>query len=206
MKPKKKITTFIFDIGNVILYFDHQVIVRKLSNLSGIPASEIYDDIFHHRFINQFEKGLISEKTFYKKCLAKLKIKISFAEFAGIFSNIFTPNAPLFPVIRKLKTQGCRLCILSNTDKTHFEYLSKRYPVMGLFNSYYLSYKLHCMKPETRIFKMLLKKENVLPEECLYTDDISKYTDKARRLGINSVHFKSAGQFTRELKKICTCI
>ncbi|MFH0807758.1 MAG: HAD family phosphatase [Elusimicrobiota bacterium] len=197
---KNKITTFIFDIGNVLIFFDNQTIVKKFEKFSGIPAKEIYDSMFDASFINSFETGRISEQTFYQTVCSKLSIKISFPQFKEIFSDIFTPNASIDKLVKKLKGKY-KLCILSNVGKTHFEYLQKRYPIMNIFDSYYLSYKLHAMKPETRIFNAVLKGEKVKPGECVYTDDIERNVLKAKKLGINAIQFKSANQFKKSLKK-----
>ncbi|OGS19546.1 MAG: hypothetical protein A3J83_02595 [Elusimicrobia bacterium RIFOXYA2_FULL_40_6] len=197
---KNKITTFIFDIGNVLLFFDHQIIVKRFEKLSGMPAKKIYCSMFDPGFINGFETGRISEKNFYKTVCAKLGIKISFSQFREIFSNIFTPNASIYKLIKSLKGKY-RICILSNTDRTHFEYIQKRYPVINIFDSYYLSYKLNAMKPETRIFRTVLEGEKVKPKECVYTDDIKHNIIKANKLGINAIQFKSTSQFKKSLKK-----
>lgn len=192
---------FIFDLGNVTLFFSHQIIVRKFSKLSGIGKDEIYNFMFDAKFINLFEKGLITEKEFYKKVCKKLNIRISFAEFKKIFCNIFKPNKSLFPVLKTLKKKY-KICAFSNTDKTHFEYIMEKYPVMKLFDSYYLSYKLHSMKPEPKMFETLLNREKVKPEECIYADDIGRYIQAAKKLGFNAIQFKSTNQYIKSLKNL----
>ena len=41
------------------------------------------------------------------------------------------------------------------------------------------------MKPESRIFKMMLEKENAKPEETVFIDDSAHNTDVAASLGIH---------------------
>ncbi|OGS21781.1 MAG: hypothetical protein A2252_06545 [Elusimicrobia bacterium RIFOXYA2_FULL_39_19] len=196
-----KITTFIIDIGKVLLYFDHKIITGRLSKISKYSQDEIHAFMFDAKFINQFEKGKISEKEFYRRVCRKLGITVSFDKFKMLFSDIFTPNPSLHKVIRKLKGKY-RLCIFSNTDKTHYDYLYKKYPFMRTFDSYYLSYKIGAMKPELKMFRTLLKKEKVKPQECVYIDDIAKYTDAAKKLGINTFQYKSTSQFLKDLKTL----
>ena len=45
------------------------------------------------------------------------------------------------------------------------------------------------MKPERRIYEHALKNLAVRPEECVYIDDIEKYVEAARKLGINGIHY-----------------
>ena len=54
------------------------------------------------------------------------------------------------------------------------------------FDHCYLSYQMHCAKPDPIIFEKLLKHANVAAEECLLLDDGAANCETAARLGIQT--------------------
>ena len=53
------------------------------------------------------------------------------------------------------------------------------------FDALYLSYEMGIMKPERRIFEMMLQGENAKPEETVFIDDSAHNTEVAASLGIH---------------------
>jgi putative hydrolase of the HAD superfamily len=80
---------------------------------------------------------------------------------------------------------------LSNTNELHFNYVIKQQGIFIFFDVVSLSFKVKAMKPDRRIFDDCLKKLGLLPEECVYIDDIKEYADKATELGLTGIHYKS---------------
>ena len=53
------------------------------------------------------------------------------------------------------------------------------------FDALYLSYEMGIMKPERRIFEMMLKGEDAKPEETVFIDDSAHNVEAAAALGIH---------------------
>ena len=58
------------------------------------------------------------------------------------------------------------------------------------------------MKPGEKIFKDVLAKLGLKPEECVYIDDIKKYVEAAKKLGINDICYIDEENLILELKKL----
>ena len=75
-------------------------------------------------------------------------------------------------------------------------------PEILTFETITKSYEAGAMKPSEIIYQDALKKLNLKAEECVYTDDILEYVDKAKSLGFNAFQFTTAEKFEEDLKSI----
>jgi putative hydrolase of the HAD superfamily len=193
------IKVIIFDLGKVIVDFDHFTICRKLSQYCSLTPEKIYELAFTTKLEAYFDEGKLTSQEFFKKAKAYLNITISKDMFKKIWNEIFTLNPGIYSVIENLKLTYQLLC-LSNTNEWHFNYCRKQFPVLGLFDSFILSYKVGKRKPHPKIFIEALQQTAALPSQCLYIDDIEEYVKKAQELGMHGIHFISVKQLKKELK------
>lgn len=95
---------------------------------------------------------------------------------------------PTESLIHDLKAAGYRLYVLSNMSREFIDYL-RRFPVYGLFDGEVVSCEELCVKPEPRIYEILLDRYGLLPSETLFIDDRPANIDTARQLGIGGFLF-----------------
>ena len=57
-----------------------------------------------------------------------------------------------------------------------------------------ISYQVHYVKPDIRIYRALLDRYNLKPEECIFYDDREANTKGARHAGIEAVTITSTDQ------------
>jgi len=191
----------IFDIGKVILDFDHHVSIKKLSGLSGHSEQEIRDFIFESGLLSSMEKGQITSLDFYRKINDKFKLDISFNRFKEIWCEIFTPNTSLESLLYHL-TNNYRLAVLSNTDEMHLKYIYKRYKVFEVFSKKFMSYELKLLKPDVEVFKVVLETLKTLPDKCIYIDDLEENVKAAQKTGMHAIQYKSVSQLKTDLAKL----
>ena len=55
------------------------------------------------------------------------------------------------------------------------------------FDGGIFSYEVRCIKPEEKIYRLLLEKYDIVPERAVFFDDRRVNTEAASRLGIRSV-------------------
>jgi putative hydrolase of the HAD superfamily len=61
------------------------------------------------------------------------------------------------------------------------------HPLSYYFDRLYLSFQCGVMKPEPKIFQMMLEGQNALPEETLFIDDSETNVRVAQSLGIHTL-------------------
>lgn len=64
------------------------------------------------------------------------------------------------------------------------------------------SYEHKLMKPDERIYKLLLEKYNLKSDECVFIDDRVENIDSGKRLGIHGIVFENYEQASKELEQL----
>jgi len=203
MKCKsKQITTIIFDLGNVIIDFDHTRAFRKLVKYSPFTVNEMRARISGALFIKAYEKGRISDKAFFERFKNKLKLKISRVKFEKIWSNIFSKNKQMENLVKNVKKSGYRVAILSDTNPLHDRREVSKFPIKEISHRYFTSFALKARKAEgPKVFKIVLKKLKVNPTKVLFIDDLPRNVVFARKAGIKSILFKGLGQLRKAFNR-----
>lgn len=197
------IKAIIFDFGNVISHFTNEIYKQKIASLSGKTIEEIKELIYINSDIfKKFETGEISDQEFYKNLGKIFGINIPYQELKTIYSkDKFTRVDGTKELIEKLR-KNYKVSLLSNTSEWDWDYMIQIASEVLTFDTITKSYEVGAMKPSPIIFEDALKKLNLKPEECVYTDDILEYVEKAKSLGFNAFQFTTAKNFEEDLKSI----
>lgn len=197
------ITNVVFDFGGVIAPADLGVVIGRFKAL-GLANIEDYLNLVRQQgFFGDFETGLIDKEEFRTRVSKEIGREVTMDEcrnaYMGFFSSIPESNLSL---MRRLRSEGYRLSLLSNTNPFILEWaLSKKFDCHGhsldeYLDSLYLSYELKVMKPDERIFRMMLEAEKVAPEQVLFIDDGPKNVEAARKIGLNVIQATNGEDWT----------
>lgn len=200
---RKDITNVVFDFGGVIAPADLGVVIGKFRNLGVKDIEKYLNLVCQQGIFGDFETGLIGEEEFRRRVGEEAGREVTMDEcrqaYMGFFSTVPERNLELF---RRLRSEGYRLSLLSNTNPFVAEwFLSKEFDGHGhsldeYLDSIYLSYELKVMKPDERIFRLMLQAENVAPSQVLFIDDGSRNVEAARNVGINAIHATNGEDWT----------
>jgi putative hydrolase of the HAD superfamily len=200
------IKLFVFDLGNVILPFDHRQIAEKLyarSEAKGLCSSA---DVFQYLFdlrsgsVNVYEEGLSSSLEFFLDVRDRYRLGLDFEEFKDIWNNIFRENLEVNEIIVYLKTKGFPLFLLSNTNELHFTHIIARYPIVHLMDEWILSFEIGAKKPKRRIYEAIFEKVDVNKDEVFYIDDTEEYVGYARSMGMKGLVFRETADLWKALE------
>lgn len=194
------IKVIIFDFGNVLCSFDNDIFTTKISKYTSKSIEEINDLIYNKSNLPVlYETGTISSDEFYEGVVKLCNLDISKEIFSEAYSKIFTPIDSTFELVRKLN-KNYRLAVLSNISEWDFTFGLKLIEIFNLFEVASLSFEVKAMKPSTKIFEDCLEKLNLKPNECIYIDDVKKYSDKATELGMFGINYISEDKLLKSLK------
>lgn len=93
-------------------------------------------------------------------------------------------------LVEELKGAGYRLYVLSNMSREFIDFL-RRFPVFGHFDGQVVSCEESVVKPEPRIYEILLERYGLEPAETLFIDDRGINVTAAEALGIRGFRFDS---------------
>ncbi len=206
---RNEIEVILFDLGNVILPFNHYQIAEKLfrftKNVDFQDPKKIFSYLFDfkHGAINGYEVGKVSSLGFFQSLKEHLQLTLSFEEFIPIWNDIFWENLEVSEIIRSLKGKK-RLGLLSNTNPLHFDYILSTFPVVQVFDKWLLSHEVGFKKPALEIFEKAIEWAGVEPEKVLFIDDMKTHIEVAISLGMRGIHFTSCEDLKDNLIKFLT--
>ena len=99
------------------------------------------------------------------------------------------PVKPTERLLGDLKSAGYKLYVLSNMSKEFIAFL-RRFPLYGHFDGEVISCEEQTVKPEPRIYRILLDRYGLAPEETLFIDDRPANLEAAARFGIRTRLFR----------------
>ena len=192
------IKLFVFDLGNVIVPFEHRQIIvkllRKARNKVVPSPHECFSFLFdlENGFVNRYEEGLMSSIEFFSTIRDRYDLDMDFEEFKAIWNPIFSANPDVDEAIRYLKGKEFPVFLLSNTNELHFAYIIEHYPIVHSLDEWILSFEVGAKKPKKRIFDVIFERMDVDAGDVFYVDDIHQYVDAAKSYGIQGMVFTEA--------------
>jgi putative hydrolase of the HAD superfamily len=190
---------FYFDLGNVLLKFDHDLACRQLAQLSGIPPETVRRAVFDDGLQWKYERGEITCREFYDHFCRETHTSPGYDAVRHAASAIFEVNAPVLAIVAGLAAAGRRLGILSNTCAAHWSYCLPRYEGLRFFQVFALSYELGAMKPDAKTYHAAAELAGVAPEEIFFTDDRPENVESACRAGFDAVQFTTVRRLAADL-------
>ena len=181
------IKNLIFDLGNVLVEFKPMEYLIDL----GIPEAEkLTKIIFKDDRWNEFDRGTIQ----LEKYITDLKRENP--QYSSYFDMIFNENwlYKLFKVkentvsFLKEASKSYNIYILSNISELVLNYI-KTFDFFEYVTAGTYSYVIKSCKPEEKIYYTLIKDNNLIPQECLFLDDIPANIETAKKVGINGIVF-----------------
>ena len=202
------IKTVIFDMGGVIVTLNHDEAVRRFSTLGLQKADEVLNPYCQAGIFGDLEEGKLSLEEYQEALEKMVGRKLSFEEVRHCWLG-YAADVPAnkLAALRKLKEEGYRVILLSNTnpymsswtDSTEFS--GDGHAIGEYFDALYRSYEVKLMKPDDRFFRYVLTQEKILPEDALFVDDGPRNCAAASELGIRTYCPQNGADWTEEIYK-----
>ena len=194
----KHIKNIVLDIGGVI--FDDSK--KNIEKLLGKNCDVIYKLAYGKSFkecllgnkkVNEHIESLSNYKEFedLKYILSKKNLLKSYP--------LITTN---FDYIKTLKKQGYKLYLLTNITEDSYNYINDLININSIFDGGIYSYQEHIIKPDKRIYNLLIDKYNLKKAETIFFDDKEKNVISAINQGISSYVFKSIEDIKNIISKV----
>ncbi|WP_317899545.1 HAD family hydrolase [Aurantibacillus circumpalustris] len=188
-----EIKNIIFDLGGVIINLDQSLTIHEFNKISAIPFEEVYTQTAQTELFNDFDKGKISDFEFFSELRKQIRYEGPEVDL------LYAWNAMLLDVPEKRldllvnMKQNYNTFLLSNTCEPHIACFEKElYIHHGVknFNDYfdrvYYSCRMGMRKPHREIFELVLKENELVPEETVFIDDSIQHVKGAGECGIKA--------------------
>lgn len=199
------ISAIIFDLGNVVAYFDYTRAAEKFGRSIGLSGPEFLErarPLGLSTLIREYESGRLTSAGFIEKTRSALDLPLSDAEFAAAWSDIFWLNESIAAMFPRLKAAGYRLVLGSNTNEMHARQFQAQFAAdLAHFDERVLSYQVGYHKPERGFYEACRRAADRPASECLFIDDMAENVAGARDAGLHAWRYQDHSAFERELKR-----
>lgn len=188
------IKNIVFDLGNVLVKFDHLSYVYSLG-YEGEFAEKVTKSVYSHPIWVNIDRGDYERfEDAIADFLAQNKDdfvteEIAHHIFKGDWRSLFHLIEDTQQYLYELKNQGYKIYILSNFGKEGFEYVRQQFSFFEATDGIVVSAHVKMVKPEREIYEYLLKAFNIKAHETIFIDDLPQNVQSANELGIHGILF-----------------
>lgn len=165
------IRNIIFDLGNVIINYNQEQIINNFTKKEE-EIKYIYDEIFHAPEWELMDLGNITNDEAIEVINKRNEFK--YQKLTDNFLHEWYKeqeiNRDIVEIAKKLKRNGYKLFVLSNMANLTYEYF-KNDEFFSLCTGIIISAHEHLIKPDEKVFRLLLDRYKLNAEECLFIDD-----------------------------------
>lgn len=196
------IRNIIFDIGNVLLNFKPELFLKRFTN-DDLRIKEFINNVIKTELWIKLDRGIISLQDARDEYLKRYTEESNMILiFFNHWKEMLTPITKNIQILRELKSNDYKIYFLSNFIKEAFDYVQKRHDFFTLVDGKVISSEIKYVKPEAKIYQILLEKYDLNPDQCVYIDDVESNLLQAHSLNMKTIHYLEDTDLRTELRKI----
>ena len=199
------IKNVIFDIGQVLLEFNWRAYMENDPVLKPVKDKLINATMANMKHWDENDRGVWSDEEFIARSIEiEPDIPDEIRYYMENVGKIIKEYKYSTPLIRKLKSMGYKVYILSNYGRRHFQQVIDHMSFLQEVDGRVVSYEVGLVKPEAEIFHVIVDKYCLNPSECVFLDDRADNIEAAVKEGMSGIVFDNIEQAVEELSnKLC---
>ena len=180
------IKNVVFDMGNVLLEWNPEKIIARFVD-EPERIQKLKEAVFEQELWSKLDSGEVNEDDVREK--AKTILPEEYHEdIDEILDNWFyclPVISETSTLVKYLHAKGYGVYLLSNANNK-FREVKRDLHCLKYMDGYLASYEVGCVKPNPEIYQMFFEKFGLVPEECLFIDDLRANCDGAERAGMTA--------------------
>jgi len=192
-------THVVFDLGNVLITWDRELLYRQLIEdpeerrhfLDNVLTLEANAELDRGMSLADLTAMLTNQHPEYAKLLDAFRTRWIETIGGAIDGSV--------SILSELRTMGTPLYALSNWGAETFEQTVGQYGFLNWFDGRVISGFEGTVKPDARIFEILLERFGLTATSCLFIDDSQQNVDAAARIGFDTIRFADPPSLRSEL-------
>ncbi len=179
------IRNIVFDMGMVLMDFHPLTACRAIAP-DEAGAQALMNALFKRPEWAQTDEGNITLEALGELAMESLTDRalrpLIPALLAGMPSNVLSPIPGMDAVVDALLLRGFRLYLLSNAGQRFSQHRGV-IPRIEKFSGVVFSADEGLVKPDPALYQRLTERYGLLPEECVFIDDLPRNVQTAVELG-----------------------
>jgi 2-haloacid dehalogenase len=193
-------TIVVFDLGGVLIDWDPRHLYRKLFAGDNAAMEHFLATVCTHEWNRCQDAG----RSFTAGARLLKTEHPDKAELIEAYGNRFDemiggPIAGSVAILAELRDRGTPLYALTNWSAETFPAALQRFAFLRWFRGILVSGEVEVIKPDPRIFALLIERFAVEPQCAVYIDDVEANVAAARPFGIHAIHFTTPAKLREEL-------
>lgn len=207
---KLRVTSFLFDLGSVIVDVDPQKTIDAFHTIFTPPqreklgcfTGEALAGDYVAGFLNDYQVGHISTDQFLQFirdfCYADVSDETIIDAWLRMLVGISDEVERLLQNIHRC---GLKIYILSNINELHVNWLKNNAPILDLAEKCFFSNEIHLAKPDKACYEYVLAHSDIVPQETLYVDDLPQNIEAGKIFGFQTLLARDKSWMT-DIEKI----
>lgn len=201
MAATKNVECIVFDLGRVLIkWYPEEYVAQRYGESIALELGEL---VFNSQEWIEMDRGTLDEDELWSIKFQQIPhrrvILEELRERTIEFLEEIVDNTRLLPM---LKEKGYRLYVLSNFSARMFERVRAKYRFFEHFDGIVVSSHYGYVKPDPRLYTVLIEKYGVNPEKSLFIDDKLENVDIAKGLGFKVLHLPKWWLLEDELRSL----
>jgi len=193
----------IFDLGGVLIEWNPRYLYRKLFPGDERAMEAFLSEVCTVEWNEQQDGGRTFAEAVNELMPRHADKRELIEAFGQRFDEMITGDIPgTVDILANLRQAGVPRYALSNWSAETFAPQRDRFPFLAWFDGIVLSGEERVIKPDPRIFRILLDRYNIVADEAVFIDDNPANAAAASALGIHGIHFRSPPELRRELETL----
>jgi putative hydrolase of the HAD superfamily len=188
-----------FDYGRVISMEPAGEALEEMARLAGVSA-DVFERI-RMTYRNDYDRGSMRGREYYQKVMREAGVPVTDErEFDTLADRIVlidvhswaAINGETEVLIRDVRKAGRKTGVLSNMPHDFLEIERDACRVFDICDVRIFSCQYNLIKPERKIYQLLISALDCAPEEIVFFDDIPVNVEGAQESGITAYLWKDA--------------
>jgi 2-haloacid dehalogenase len=193
-----KITTIVFDIGNVLFMWDMRNHYRK--TFADPERMEWFlANVCTHDFNLEQDRGRPFAEAVAWLTQRHPEWAKEIAEYDTHWTGMVGEVLGTVDILSELQKAGWPTYAITNFSREKFDVARGMFPFLNSFRGVVVSGDEKLIKPDPAIFELFLDRYKLRADECIFIDDSKPNVESARKLGFHALHFTSPEQFRADL-------
>jgi 2-haloacid dehalogenase len=197
---KTRRSIVVFDLGGVLIDWDPRHLYRKLFAGDETAMENFLATVCTHEWNRRQDAGRsFAEGARLLKAEHPNKAELIDAYGARFHEMMSGPIAGSVEILAELRARGTPLYLLSNFSAETFPPAFERFDFLRWFRGMVISGEVGVIKPDLRIYEIMLARFAIDPYRAVYIDDVAVNAEAAAGMGIHGIHFTTPAALRDEL-------
>lgn len=194
------IKAIIFDLGGVLFTSGTKRFVDYLHTTYDLDKEKV-KNLLDGELGTLYREAKITRDQFWQRFLKAVWIDEDVDTLEDRWISGYELIEGTKQVVQEL-SKKYKVFFLSDNVSERIKRINKKYNFLEWFEGGIFSHEVGVRKPNPKIYKLILKKIGVKPNQAIFIDDKPHFLPSAAQLGIKTILFENPDKLQKELKKI----